>query len=60
MDHHLYIDFIGNRYNFLKEINKVRTKFIFINSIVSVKCGLELFECKAFFTSRQACNDVAL
>ena len=49
MNHQLHSHFIGNRSYLFQEEDKVGTKFLGINIIVSVKSFLELLNGETFF-----------
>ena len=59
MDNQLYTGFIGNRSDFLQEVNQVGTQFFRSDVFIAIKLLLELFQCEALFRTGQSGNHVA-
>ena len=59
MDNQLYTGFVGNRSDFLQEVNQVGTQFFRCDVFVAVEFLLELLQCEALFRTGQSGNHVA-
>ena len=59
MDNQLYTGFVGNRSDFLQEVNQVGTQLFRSDVFITIKLLLELFQCEALFRTGQSGNHVA-
>lgn len=59
MDNQLYTGFVGNRSDFLQEVNQVGTQLFRCDVFVAVEFLLELLQCEALFRTGQSGNHVA-
>jgi len=59
VDNQLYAGFVGNRSNFLQEVNQVGAQFLRSDVLVTVQFLLELFERETLFRTGQSGNHVA-